>query len=310
MLGEGVAVEMANKEHLRILKQGVSAWNAWRRQNPKVKPDLTEANLRRSNLTYSNLTHATLTHATLANANLTRADLTRADLTHADLTHANLTRADLMQANITQANLMGVNLTGAKIAGVINVTRKQLSKDWGDETLPIEGQESDHLEALAENGAPPALPEENSEKENARSTESPTPQTLVADANERIALSGEFVPQQAQELSLEKLQALRETIEGIHPFDRAPSHAGANSTEIALDGQAYDVMVATVDYAIALHQSPTLSDKMREILANVRDLLQDFATILAGLGVTIGALTAVIATLNEAIAALTKLLAG
>ena len=31
---------MANKEHLKILKQGVEAWNKWREENPDVKPDL------------------------------------------------------------------------------------------------------------------------------------------------------------------------------------------------------------------------------------------------------------------------------
>ena len=34
---------MANKEHLKILKQGVKVWNKWREENPKVRPDLVEA---------------------------------------------------------------------------------------------------------------------------------------------------------------------------------------------------------------------------------------------------------------------------
>lgn len=32
---------MANTEHLEKLKQGVDAWNQWRRDNPDIRPDLT-----------------------------------------------------------------------------------------------------------------------------------------------------------------------------------------------------------------------------------------------------------------------------
>jgi hypothetical protein len=40
---------MANPEHLSILKQGVEAWNEWRRAN-YIKPDLSRADLRDANL--------------------------------------------------------------------------------------------------------------------------------------------------------------------------------------------------------------------------------------------------------------------
>ena len=36
---------MANPEHLVKLKEGVEAWNKWRKDNPKIKRDLAEANL-------------------------------------------------------------------------------------------------------------------------------------------------------------------------------------------------------------------------------------------------------------------------
>ncbi|MGQ9702955.1 MAG: hypothetical protein ACUVRX_01220 [Actinomycetota bacterium] len=37
---------MANPEHLEILRQGVKAWNEWRRQNVYIIPDLYGADLR------------------------------------------------------------------------------------------------------------------------------------------------------------------------------------------------------------------------------------------------------------------------
>ena len=36
---------MANEEHLKILRLGVEAWNAWRGENPEITPDLRGARL-------------------------------------------------------------------------------------------------------------------------------------------------------------------------------------------------------------------------------------------------------------------------
>ncbi len=45
---------MANEEHVKTLRQGVEAWNKWRKENPEVIPDLNgaiiiEANVSRMN---------------------------------------------------------------------------------------------------------------------------------------------------------------------------------------------------------------------------------------------------------------------
>jgi len=39
---------MANPEHLQILQQGVTVWNAWRDQRSGFRPALGGANLRRT----------------------------------------------------------------------------------------------------------------------------------------------------------------------------------------------------------------------------------------------------------------------
>jgi hypothetical protein len=41
---------MANPEHLKILKQGVKAWNGWRVENPEVYADLEGADLHGADL--------------------------------------------------------------------------------------------------------------------------------------------------------------------------------------------------------------------------------------------------------------------
>jgi hypothetical protein len=41
---------MANDEHVAILKKGVDTWNAWRRENPDIRPDLSGAGSARAQL--------------------------------------------------------------------------------------------------------------------------------------------------------------------------------------------------------------------------------------------------------------------
>jgi hypothetical protein len=102
---------MANEEHVALLKQGVEAWNAWRKESPNVIPnldgeDLRSANLRGAILSGADLTGADLTGANLSWADLCLADLTGANLSLADLTGANLSLADLTGADLSEAILL------------------------------------------------------------------------------------------------------------------------------------------------------------------------------------------------------------
>jgi hypothetical protein len=63
---------MANQEHLRILRQGVKAWNQWREQHADVRPDLRGANLSGAILHSTNLREASLHAADLRDANLSQ----------------------------------------------------------------------------------------------------------------------------------------------------------------------------------------------------------------------------------------------
>jgi len=67
---------MANPDHLKTLKQGVDAWNAWRAKEPLVSG----------------------------------ADLLAVDLSRADLSGANLERTSLFDARLIEANLRSANL--------------------------------------------------------------------------------------------------------------------------------------------------------------------------------------------------------
>src|SRR5215813_4328223 len=107
---------MANDEHVAMLKQGVAAWNAWRYQNPNIRPDLTNADLSETSLSGAKLAQANLREADLSGANLREADLSGADLGGAYLLQANLSGADLREADLRQADLRQAGLRGATLS--------------------------------------------------------------------------------------------------------------------------------------------------------------------------------------------------
>ena len=106
---------MANPEHLDILKQGVKVWNAWRRENPDVRPDLQGADLKKADLAWVDLSRAMLDETDLDGAHLFRGNFALANLSSANLSEANLTYANLRKANILGSHLVGIKLEAADL---------------------------------------------------------------------------------------------------------------------------------------------------------------------------------------------------
>jgi uncharacterized protein YjbI with pentapeptide repeats len=117
---------MANSEHLAKIKEGVLAWNDWRKTNTEIVPDLSEADLRKVDLSGAYLYGAYLRQASLSEADLSETDLRKVDLSgahlygaylrQADLSEANLNEVDLCEADLVEANLAGANLSGANLS--------------------------------------------------------------------------------------------------------------------------------------------------------------------------------------------------
>ena len=107
------ATNMANKEHQRLIMQGVNQWNTWRRENHGLNlvPDLSNIDLynidlRAADFAFTNLTGSKLVFANLGGANFVGANLTNANLHRGNLIDANLTKANLTNANLTEAVLV------------------------------------------------------------------------------------------------------------------------------------------------------------------------------------------------------------
>lgn len=124
---------MANKEHLVRLRHGFYAWNRWRQQNPKKRPDLAKADL-----SGAYLNSADLTEANLQGANFKGADLNGAYLSWANLSGADLSWAQLNGTNLNMANLIGAKLsnTGIYKKDFMEVVIFDESTEWDSENLP------------------------------------------------------------------------------------------------------------------------------------------------------------------------------
>ena len=94
---------MASEEHLKLIKQGVDIWNAWREKNPEVCPDLSQADLRGTKLQKIDL----------GNSNLKQCKLQFSNLTGANLEGANLTQAKLQETCLQSARMKNCNRSGA-----------------------------------------------------------------------------------------------------------------------------------------------------------------------------------------------------
>jgi hypothetical protein len=116
---------MANPKHLKILHQGVEAWNKWRENYSTITPNLSEADLNKmrldeidfsgTNLSKANLQGSILTNGSLENADLKRSNLLGAILCGTNLRLANLTLASLIETNFNQADLSGADLSYARL---------------------------------------------------------------------------------------------------------------------------------------------------------------------------------------------------
>src|SRR5258708_5020982 len=118
---------MANKEHESILKTNVEGWNDWRKNNPFVRPDLSDTDLYGLDLFVepfkedaptielgSHTFGLDLRGTDFRGANLAESNIVNANLTFADFEDANFSKAFLTRNNFSYANLNSSDFSAAR----------------------------------------------------------------------------------------------------------------------------------------------------------------------------------------------------
>lgn len=120
---------MANAEHLKRIRGEFVHWNEWRKDNPSVSIDLSNADLRGLDLSKSDLTGVNLKQADLRSTNLQEANLQGSDLSHArcgltfDRTIILLTLlSGLALISMIFSFFVGAAILGAIVANFFSIT--------------------------------------------------------------------------------------------------------------------------------------------------------------------------------------------
>ncbi len=153
---------MTDSKAFKILQKGNQAWNEWRKNFPKIRPNLREARLEGAHLEGVNFAGVILWDAHLENAHLEGADFVLAELIQAHLEGAHLEGAKLWRAHLEGADLKsvslvkayleavhleGANLEAANLAGAILVDAHLQGADFRSADLEGANLNGAHLEA-------------------------------------------------------------------------------------------------------------------------------------------------------------------
>ena len=98
-----------------ILKQGITEWNKWRKNNPDVK-----IKFRNAILSNRDLSSADFHNVDFCNANFNKSNLSRVNFQNAKLKYVNLVEATLKETDISGANFAGADLTKANMENIKN----------------------------------------------------------------------------------------------------------------------------------------------------------------------------------------------
>ena len=254
-----------------LLTSSVTDWNEFRNDNPNTPIEFYP-----TDLSGQNLQGADLSLAFMEGADLSRTNISGGSLVGADLSRGKLIDATLNITDMTNADLDNTDISGADMRDAQGLTQDQLST------------------TIADLGNPPRLPNGlfpgspyrrvvTSEKvminrhDPAGERSNSQDVKLTADPTDRVYVSTKQEKSKAQSASLEKLLALREEMQGFRSKDDV-SLGSQNRAELPLNNASYQLIMGSLEVAIAAHQPHPFRVQVEKILADLKELLEDFRT--------------------------------
>ena len=138
---------MANEEHLALLNKGVVIWNQWRKDKPKIRPDLTDADLRKRKIIGFDLSETDLNGAHLDETDLSGSNLYRANLTGCWFIKTDLTGTDLREALFSGSQIFSVVYKRALMRGKC-LGIQDIPTSYCDAIFRRDVTDQDYLDAL------------------------------------------------------------------------------------------------------------------------------------------------------------------
>lgn len=112
---------MSNPEHVAKLLDGVEAWNAWRKENDEIEPDLEGVTINVNTVYGTSLLQRDLgtgrISVNLCGVNFRKTNLNRAVLSNVNIQEAEFQRASLDYANLRRSYLTNSRFSGASLCG-------------------------------------------------------------------------------------------------------------------------------------------------------------------------------------------------
>lgn len=108
---------MANPNHLKILEQGVEAWNKWREENPKVRPELSGQSLEGLFLREVNFSEMKISKMNFYKTDLGKAIFENSELRECNFIGANLNGSNFRCSILSESNFGLAGMSGAYLGG-------------------------------------------------------------------------------------------------------------------------------------------------------------------------------------------------
>jgi pentapeptide repeat protein len=117
----------------KLLEEGRSNWNNWRKANPNENIDISRLNLSGFDLREYDFTYVTAVATNFSNSDLSYVDFSNADCSGANFENSYLYAANFTHVSLAETKFGGADLSEADLRGSMGLTQDQIGAAIGDD---------------------------------------------------------------------------------------------------------------------------------------------------------------------------------